>query len=187
MGPWVPSLAVFPLTCRVWHCTHVSEALFPRVPGHFVRKPFLTHHVVLNLGFTLIILHVVLEYFHLGWCCASFTLFSGTFTPPGAVSPQAFVLSPCSFTLLHRQGCGACGHRQRASGSIRTVQGQLQSPLAKLSITGSRSTMPEQNPNSRTLRARAGSTAGEWKGRITCRLCRGGMRRRRGNTILNIF
>ena len=54
---------------------------------------------------------------------------------------------------------GVCGwQRQRASGSIRTVQGQLQSLLVKLGITGSNSTMPEQNQNSRSLRVKAART-----------------------------
>ena len=45
----------------------------------------------------------------------------------------------------------------RASGWIRTVQGQLQSLSVKLSITGSRSTMPEQNPNSRRSTGEGGT------------------------------
>ena len=62
---------------------HVCEALFPRVPGRSVRTPFLTHHVVLNLGFTLTILHfvlnlilfhVVLGYFHCTPCAVSLSL-----------------------------------------------------------------------------------------------------------------
>ena len=91
LGPWFPSLAVFPLSCL--HCpvrgtgardpantTHVCEGLFPRAS-----RPFsFTHRVVLNLGFTLIILHVVLGYFH---------------RTPGAVSPHALccLLIPSRF------------------------------------------------------------------------------------------
>ena len=45
-----------------------------------------------------------------------------------------------------------------ASGSIRRVQGHLPSISVKLSITGSNRTMPEQNPNSRSLRVKAART-----------------------------
>ena len=45
--------------------------------------------------------------------------------------------------------------RERASGSIRTVQEQLQSLLVKLSLTGSRSAVPGQKPNSRSLPVKA--------------------------------
>ena len=62
------------LLTSVRHC-------FQGLPGHCVRTPFLTHHVVLNLGFTLTILHVVLD------------LVVGTFS-------ARLVLTPCSFTLL---------------------------------------------------------------------------------------
>ena len=95
MGPWVPSLAVFLLIMPALSCAGTGAATprapltsvrdcFQGPPSHFVRRPFLTHHVVLNLGFTLIILHVVLEYLH---------------ATPGAVSPHALccLLVPSRF------------------------------------------------------------------------------------------
>ena len=42
-----------------------------------------------------------------------------------------------------------------ASGSIRPAQGQLQSLLVKLSITGSHCAVPGQKPNSRSLHVKA--------------------------------
>ena len=69
MGPWVPSVAVsYQLQIR----------------------SFITHHVVLNLGFTLTILHVVLDLIILHVVLG---LLLGTFS-------ARLVLSPCSFTLL---------------------------------------------------------------------------------------
>ena len=53
---------------------------------------------------------------------------------------------------------GEAAERERASGSIRTVQGQLQSLLVKFSITGSRSTVPELKPNLRSRQLKAART-----------------------------
>ena len=48
---------------------------------------------------------------------------------------------------------------REASGSIRTVQGQLQSPSGEAQHYGiARTTMPEQNPNSRSPRVKAART-----------------------------
>ena len=88
--PWM----FFPLSCL--HCpVRGTGAATPRAPLTSVRPcfqglraPFLTHHVVLNLGFTLIILHVVPGSFH---------------RTPGA----RLVLSPCSFNASCGPWCEA--------------------------------------------------------------------------------
>ena len=64
MGPWVLSLAVFLLILPALSCArHWRRDPAGTTPGHFIRTPIHAHHVVLNLGFALIILHVVLRTF----------------------------------------------------------------------------------------------------------------------------
>ena len=52
-----------------------------------------------------------------------------------------------------------CAGEAAASGSIRPAQGQLESLLVKLSITGLRCTVPEQKPNSRSRQVKATRTS----------------------------
>ena len=116
LGPAVPSLALLSLSCL--HSTvRGTVAATPRAPLKYVRSCFrrLPGHFIHPLRhsepwrFTLIILHVVLGYFHHTFCALPPSRSSRVLSPHAcAVSTARLVLSPCSFTLLVVRGARPC-------------------------------------------------------------------------------
>ena len=146
MGPWVPSLDVFLLSCL--HCpVRGTGAATPRAPLTSVRPCFqgfpghFIHRVVLNLGFTLIILHVVLGYFH---------------RTPGAVSPHALccLIVPSRFLWSLVRGLVSKGFplvQQRLARAARGLVVSSTSPLHPSACCACKAISPELGCSSRRL------------------------------------